>query len=165
MPRCRGRLSRRSAASTNVLVPVHFSQLPKTTTSVSACWRRVTASCTCRRMGQDELFTVVNFVDVPSIWTTISTNDAFNNHVGYSVVAHLAEGVFGRAEWVFRLPALLLGLATIPLVWLFARSVLPFPIPLLTALLLPASPPHIVWSTNPRACSALAFFAVLTTLA
>src|ERR1044071_5897146 len=65
-----------------------------------------------RGLGEDELFTVVQFIEVPSIFRTIFYNIAFNNHIGYSVMARVSESIFGRAEWVLRLPALLLGTAT-----------------------------------------------------
>src|SRR5205085_5074368 len=66
-----------------------------------------------RGLGEDELFTTVQFIEVPSIFRTIFYNISFNNHIGYSVMAWLSESIFGRSEWVLRFPALLLGMATL----------------------------------------------------
>ncbi len=117
-----------------------------------------------RGLGQDELFSIVNFIDVPSLWTTVSTNDAFNNHVGYSLSAYSAEALFGRSEWVYRAPALLFGLIVVPAFWFLARSVLPCPWPVLGALLLALSPPAIAWSTSARGYSALICFTLLSSV-
>src|SRR5713101_3397114 len=57
-----------------------------------------------RGLGQDELYTAVHFVDGGSVWTTISSSGAFNNHIGYSLMARFSEGLFGRSEWALRLP-------------------------------------------------------------
>ncbi len=115
-----------------------------------------------RGLGQDELFTIVNFVDVPSFWTTIATNDAFNNHPGYSVAARLARDLLGRSEWVFRLPALLFGLGSVWGIWLLSRSFLCRPLALLAALLLACAAPHIAWSTTARGYSGLIFLTLLS---
>ena len=61
-------------------------------------------------LGQDELFTAVNYVELDSILDTISHNEVFNNHIGYSLMARLAEAIWGRSEFALRLPALLCGL-------------------------------------------------------
>jgi len=115
-----------------------------------------------RGLGQDELYSAVNFIEVPSIWTTLFSNDAFNNHIGYSVMARLAEAVFGRPEWALRLPALVLGLATLIVLYYFGRDLLG-PVPALVAtFLLAVSPPHIAWSVAARGYSALIFFTLLS---
>jgi len=77
-----------------------------------------------RGLGQDELYTAVHFVEVRSLWKTIFSNDAFNNHIGYSLMARFSEGLLGRSEWALRLPALLLGMATLYIFFVFGRSIL-----------------------------------------
>src|SRR5260370_41778450 len=88
-----------------------------------------------RGLGQDELYSAVNFIEVPSIGTTLFSNDAFNNHIGYSIMARLAEALFGRPEWALRLPALVHGLATLIVFYYFGRGLLG-PTPALVAAFL-----------------------------
>ena len=76
-----------------------------------------------RGLGFDELFTAVNFVGADSAWKTATTSINFNNHVGYSLLARLCVELLGRSEWALRLPALLLGLGTLPAVWWISRPV------------------------------------------
>src|SRR6266540_417210 len=116
-----------------------------------------------RGLGQDELYTAVHFVDVGSIWKTISSNDAFNNHIGYSLMARVAEALFGRSEWALRIPALLLGLASLYLFWIFSRSILASPSAMAATFMFAVSPPHIIWSIEARGYSAMIFFTLLST--
>jgi len=58
-----------------------------------------------RGLAQDEIYTAIHFVDAGSVWNIMSTNRAFNNHVGYLVIAHLSEILFGRSESALRFPA------------------------------------------------------------
>lgn len=115
-----------------------------------------------RGLGQDELFSAVQFIEVPSILRTIFYNIAFNNHIGYSVMARVSESLLGRSEWALRLPALLLGAATIYVLYLFTRPLLGRIPALLAALLLALSPAHIEWSVEARGYSALIFFTLLS---
>jgi dolichyl-phosphate-mannose-protein mannosyltransferase len=115
-----------------------------------------------RGLGQDELYTAVHFVEAPSIWKIIFSNDAFNNHIGYSLMARFSEGLLGRSEWALRLPALLLGMATLCIFFIFARSILGYVPALLGTLLLALSPPHIGWSVAARGYSAMIFFTLLS---
>lgn len=115
-----------------------------------------------RGLGQDELFTAVNFVQAGSIWTTMSSNSAFNNHIGYSVMARISTRLFGGSEWALRLPALLLGFASLYLFWVFSEPILTSFGAAVGVLLLALSPPHVVWSVEARGYSAMVFFAILS---
>lgn len=115
-----------------------------------------------RGLGQDELFTTVQFIEVPSIFRTFFYNIAFNNHVGYSVMARLSESLFGRAEWVLRLPALLLGMGTLYIMYIFCQSLLGRNAALFATFLLAISPAHIEWSVEARGYSAMIFFTLLS---
>jgi len=116
-----------------------------------------------RGLGQDELYTAVHFVEVGSIWKTIFSNDAFNNHIGYSLMARVSEALFGRSEWALRLPALLLGLASLYFFWIFSRSILAYPAAMVATFMFALSPPHIIWSIEARGYSAMIFFTILST--
>jgi hypothetical protein len=113
-------------------------------------------------LGQDELFTIVNFVEVNSFWTTVSSSGAFNNHIGYSLLARLAEIVFGRADWSFRLPALFFGMASLSCVWLLFRSLIRPSVALTATALLALTPAHIVWSAQARGYSGMMFCTLLS---
>ena len=115
-----------------------------------------------RGLGQDELYTAVHFVEVRSLWKTVFSNDAFNNHIGYSLMARFSEGLLGRSEWALRLPALLLGMATLYIFFVFGRSILGHIPALLGTLMLALSPSHIVWSVEARGYSAMIFFTLLS---
>ena len=115
-----------------------------------------------RGLGQDELFSAVNFVEPNSIWRTIFYNDAFNNHIGYSLMARVSEGLFGHSEWALRLPALLLGMASIYLFFLFSRCIVGRPVAIVATFLLALSPAHVVWSAQARGYSAMIFCTLLS---
>src|SRR5262249_23030830 len=115
-----------------------------------------------RGLGQDELYTAVHFVEVRSLWKTLFSNDAFNNHIGYSLMARFSEELLGRSEWALRLPALLLGMATLYIFFAFGRSILGYIPALLATLLLALSPSHIVWSVEARGYSAMIFSTLLS---
>ena len=115
-----------------------------------------------RGLGEDELFTAVNFVEVSSLRATMSDCGGFNNHIGYSLAARMAEAVFGRSEGVLRFPALLLGLASIACMFLLCRPLVGTGFALLASFLLALSPPHITSSVQARGYSGMIFFSVLS---
>jgi 4-amino-4-deoxy-L-arabinose transferase-like glycosyltransferase len=114
-----------------------------------------------RGLGEDELFTAVNFVE-GSLWNTVTDIGGFNNHIGYSLLARAAERVFGRSEQVLRLPSLLLGLATIVLIFLLCRELFSEGFGLLAGFLLAVSPAHVDWSVQARGYSGMVFFTLLS---
>jgi 4-amino-4-deoxy-L-arabinose transferase-like glycosyltransferase len=115
-----------------------------------------------RGLGQDELYTAVNFVEAGSIRTTMFSNSAFNNHIGYSLMARMSNKLFGHSEWALRLPAVLLGIASLYLFWIFSQSMLTFSAATIGTLVLALSPPHVIWSVEARGYSSMVFFAILS---
>jgi hypothetical protein len=115
-----------------------------------------------RGLYYDELHTVLSFVEAPSAWEAIARVNNLNNHPLYSLLAHGAESVFGRAEWVVRLPALLFGLAVLPLLWLVVRRDFGPAPALLAALALATSSVHIGFSASARGYTGLIFFSWLS---
>lgn len=108
-----------------------------------------------RGLEYDEIYTAVRFVEVDSVWTTISTYVTYNNHIAYSLLARWSEGLFGRSEWALRLPALLLGLAGPYALWLFARGLIRPGPAVAAAFALAISPPHVAWSVTARGYTGL----------
>ncbi len=114
-----------------------------------------------RGLGQDELFSVVNFVE-PSSWRATFSNDAFNNHIGYSAMARLAAMLFGHSEAVLRAPAFVLGIASLVALFPLARLACGSAAAVVAIVLLAVSPAHVAWSVEARGYSALIFFTILS---
>jgi uncharacterized membrane protein len=115
-----------------------------------------------RGLGYDELLTTVFFVDVESIWMTISSYIGFTNHIAYSILARLSTHLFGFSEWALRLPALLLGLASLYCAWIFARRLIGLEVALLIIFFLALSPAHVEWSISARGYSGMVLFTILS---
>jgi hypothetical protein len=110
----------------------------------------------------DEIITLVDSVRQP-VAQIITVFPGNNQHTLYSVLAHVSIRVFGEEVWSLRLPALLFGAATPPVLYLFAREFTGRTEALLAGLLLAVNYHHVWFSQNARGYSALAFFALLAT--
>jgi hypothetical protein len=115
-----------------------------------------------RSLTYDEIFTALKFVEVDSLWTTVSAYRTTNNHIAYSVLASIAQSLFGRHEWSFRLPALILGLGSIVALWTFIRHFFGGRLALLGALGLALSPVHTIWSTTGRGYTGMILFTTIS---
>jgi hypothetical protein len=115
-------------------------------------------------LGQDELFTAVNFINVHPFWRTVTSNAAFNNHIGYSVLARISQYLFGHTEVALRLPALLFGMVTIVIGYACIRKILDRLSATVFALLLAVSPPHVGWSVSARGYSGMICLTMASTL-
>jgi uncharacterized membrane protein len=115
-----------------------------------------------RSLDYDELYTLTHFVDVDSIWVTISSYRVFNNHIAYSVLTYLSKTIFGENEWVFRLPALLMGLISLCLFWYFIRTLVDKKVAALATLGLAIVPSHVEWSTSARGYTGLLLFTLIS---
>jgi uncharacterized membrane protein len=109
----------------------------------------------------DEIMTLLQSVRSPlsEIVTEFPGN---NQHTLFSVLAHLSVQVFGDHPWSLRLPSLLLGAATVPVLYFFAREFCGRLESLLACLLLATAYHHVWFSQNARGYSALAFLTVLS---
>lgn len=110
----------------------------------------------------DEIDTLVRYVRLPS-WELISSYDSLNNHMFFSLQAKLSVGLFGESPWALRLPAMLMGLASIWALWRLAREVVGPETALLAALLMTVSYHHVWFSQNARGYTGMLFFALLAT--
>ncbi len=87
-------------------------------------------------------------------WSTIvSQYQAPNNHVFYSLLAKLFAAPVGYAPWALRLPALLAGVAIVPLTYLVGRRFADERTALLAAALTVGATPLVLFSTNARGYS------------
>ena len=106
----------------------------------------------------DEILTLVLFVR-PPLEQIVTEYPNSNNHPLYSVLAHLAVGVFGEQPWSLRLPAILFGVAAVPAVYALGRAVTDRRESLLAAALIAVSYHHVWFSQNARGYTALALCA------
>lgn len=111
----------------------------------------------------DEIFTVVNFVRLPTA-ELVATFDSLNNHMLYSLLAQITVGLFGETPLALRLPAILFGVASIFIQWRICRRVTGPASALIVALLLALSYHHVWFSQNARGYTGLLFFTSAATL-
>lgn len=102
----------------------------------------------------DEITTLVHYVRVP-LADIISTFNSKNQHVFYSVLAHLSTGLFGDSTWALRLPAALFGVASIAALAWFGSLVTSRVEALAAATLLALSYHHVWFSQNARGYTGL----------
>jgi len=115
-----------------------------------------------RGLGFDELFTAIHFVGVDSLQQTAATWLNLNNHVAFSLMAKVSVDLFGRSEWALRLPALLIGLASLVVLWRLARPIVGVWAALAATAGLALSPEHVRWSTSARGYTGLMLGVMLT---
>jgi 4-amino-4-deoxy-L-arabinose transferase-like glycosyltransferase len=109
----------------------------------------------------DEIYTLVASVRSP-LRQIVTVFPGDNQHTLFSVLAHLSITAFGEHAWSLRLPAMLLGAATVPVLYLFAREIVGRTEALLASLLLTVAYHHVWFSQNARGYSTLALLALLS---
>jgi mannosyltransferase len=111
-----------------------------------------------RGLIYDEIYSAIHFIDVESIWQTISSYAVFNNHIAYSILARFSQAVFGPHEWALRLPALLLGLGSVYCMWAVGRRFLRPRVAVAATFGLALSPVHVMWSVSARGYTGIILF-------
>ncbi|MEO6445457.1 MAG: glycosyltransferase family 39 protein [Gemmatimonadaceae bacterium] len=109
----------------------------------------------------DEIYSLVRSfrAPLPEILTEFWGD---NHHPLYAVLAHASRALFGESPWAVRLPAMLFGVAAVPMLYALGMRVTARREALLAALLLAVSYHHVWFSQNARGYSAIAFFALVT---
>src|SRR5919106_3235672 len=97
----------------------------------------------------DEIVTVLNSVR-PPLREIVSHFPSNNDHPLYSVLAHVAVIAFGEEPWALRLPAVLFGVLTIPIIFALGLVVTNRLEAGAAALILTVSYHHIWFSQNAR---------------
>ncbi len=110
----------------------------------------------------DEIETLVRFARKPL--SEIVGEYSKNNHPFYSILSHIALTWFGDHPWSLRLPAVLFGVAGIPMVYILGRVIGSSRDGVLAAGLLAMSYHHIWFSQNARGYTALAFCVMLSSV-
>jgi mannosyltransferase len=111
-------------------------------------------------LWHDEILAYVLYAKLP-LGQIISTYDSENQHILYSLFAHISLTVFGDNSWALRLPAAVFGVGSIGALYLLGRQVTSRREALLATALLTFSYHHIWFSQNARGYSALLFFTLL----
>jgi uncharacterized membrane protein len=109
----------------------------------------------------DEIRTLLDSVHSP-LWRILTVYPGDNQHTLFSVLAHVSIAVFGDQAWSLRLPSMLLGAATVPVLFFFAREFTGRAEALLASLLLTFSYHHVWFSQSARGYAALALFTLLS---
>ena len=109
----------------------------------------------------DEIRTLTVSVRLP-LYKILTEFPSNNQHTLFSLLAHLSVGVFGEHAWSLRLPAMLIGVATVPMLFFFAREFVGRTEALLACLLLAVAYHHVWFSQNARGYSALAFLTLVS---
>jgi mannosyltransferase len=110
----------------------------------------------------DEIDTLVHYARAP-LAHIITTFDDRNQHVLYSVLAHWSIAMFGESAWALRLPAALLGVASIGALAWFGALVTSRLETLAAAALLAFSYHHVWFSQNARGYTGLMLATLIAT--
>lgn len=108
----------------------------------------------------DEIETLVNYVRLP-LGQVVTTYDSQNNHLFYSVLARISILTLGESAWALRLPAALMGIASLWAAWAFARRAAGRVEGMLVLALLTFSYQHVWFSQNARGYTGLLLFTLL----
>ena len=108
----------------------------------------------------DEIQTLVSYTRLP-IGQILTTFDSQNQHKLYSVLAHTTTSMFGESGWTLRLPAALLGVASLGALYWFARMVVSNREALLATALLTFSYHHVWFSQNARGYTGLLLWTLI----
>ena len=112
----------------------------------------------------DEIQTLVDYVRSP-LGTIVTNYDNTNQHLFYSVLARISTVLLGESGAALRLPAALLGTASLLAFYLLAIRVTDRVEALLGTALLTFSYHHLWFSQNARGYSGLLLFTLLATAA
>lgn len=114
------------------------------------------------QLWYDEIHTVVTSVRQP-LATILTHFPSNNDHVLYSALANLAISAFGDTPWAVRLPAVVLGIVSIPLLYLLGKQVTNRFEAAAAALLMALSYHHVWYSQNARGYTILLCVALAST--
>lgn len=111
----------------------------------------------------DEVSTLTEFVRLP--WgQLVGDFSSLNNHMFYSLQAKAAVELFGESAWALRLPALLMGMGSLVLIWWLARTEVGRGAALVTLLLLALSYHHVWFTQNARGYTGLLTWTTAATI-
>jgi len=110
----------------------------------------------------DEVFTLLDFVR-QSAGVILTSFPSQNQHMLFSLLAHLSTGIFGESAWAIRLPSVIFGIGSIWAFFYFARYLFGDREALLGCALMTVSYHHVWYSQNARGYTGLLLFTLLAT--
>ncbi len=119
--------------------------------ALAACVLGLALRCYDLNAGMwfDEIDTLVRYGNA-SLARAVSSFETQNNHLAYSLLANLSIQAFGSSAWALRLPAVLLGAASLWATWRFALLVAPRSEALIATCFLALSSHHVWFSQDAR---------------
>ncbi|HEX6315401.1 MAG TPA: glycosyltransferase family 39 protein [Gemmatimonadaceae bacterium] len=113
-------------------------------------------------LWMDEIFLLTRYapLEFPQL---LSTYDSQNHQPLYSLLARLSMLALGGVDWSIRVPAAVLGVASLWAVWWLGRKVAPVSEALLAVAFLAVSYHHVWFSQNARGYTTILLLTVLTT--
>lgn len=111
----------------------------------------------------DEIYSLVDSFRPPLI-SVLTEYPSDTQHPLYSLFANASLKALGESPWTVRLPALLFGVASVPVLYTLGARVSSRREGLAAAALLAVSYHHVWFSQNARGYTMLAFWALLSTL-
>ena len=113
----------------------------------------------------DEIWSTMEYVTASSWWYTVSQlGFYFNNHPLYSILCRIFIAVLGVSEFSVRLPSVIMGVASLPVLYSMARPLTGAVPALLGVFLLSISAFHIDHSSEARGYAGMMFFGLLASL-
>lgn len=125
-------------------------------TAVAAALRLVHAQSD---LWLDEITTLIRHARSP-VYETFMQATSSNNHLLNSVLCHLSLSLFGESELSLRLPAILAGIATVPILYLLVRRYGSREEAILGSTLMALSYHHVFFSQDARGYSAFLLGAI-----
>ncbi len=110
----------------------------------------------------DEVFTLLDFVRQP-LGTILTSFPSQNQHMLFSLLAHMSTIFFGESAWAIRLPSVIFGIGSIWAFFYLARHLFGNREALLGCALMTVSYHHIWFSQNARGYMGLLLFTLLAT--
>lgn len=114
-----------------------------------------------QQLWYDEMLTLMDYVRLPMA-QILTTYTSQNQHMLYSVLARASVSSFGEAAWTLRLPAAVLGVVCVPVLYFFARLLTTRREALAAAALMAASYHQVWFSQNARGYTGLALATLLS---
>jgi hypothetical protein len=115
------------------------------------------------QLWYDEIRTLIDSVRRP-LALVVTHFPSDNDHVFYSVLAHINIGLGGETPFMLRLPAILFGIASIPLIYALGTKVTTRFEALACAMLATVSVHHVWFSQNARGYTLLLVMTLLGTM-
>jgi len=114
-----------------------------------------------RELSHDEAYSWVMFAS-RSYEYLASNYFVPNNHIFHSALMRLAVQIFGKSEWVIRLPAITAGVLAVPALFFLCRALANSTVGHVAAWLIACSPIHVSYSQTARGYSLLVLLAILS---